>query len=338
MNLRPPTVVLLSALVAVAGHTLRAGQTPPRARDPVGEASEARRPKDDAELRSWLQNMVWHHRYSIDEIRAATGLTAREVAEALKRFGITPATRPKRPAGSKLLVLPYPGGRHPRLGFFEGAVRPQREAKVSVFPPWDEGGYVVVDLPEAVWSNLGLTYLAHTHIPTIWDRKGVRMERLEWGRRDGGTLDLERRLPNGVAFRARVVPTPRLVRLELSLTNGTKERLTDLRVQVCVLLGRAAGFERQADDNKVFARPYAACRSADGKRWVITSWEQSHRTWGNARCPCLHADPQFPDLGPGQTRTLRGVLAFYEGDDVRGEFRRLEKAGWRGEPGKPRAR
>ena len=67
-------------------------------------------------------------------------------------------TRPQRTADEPLLVLPYPGGRHPRTGFLEGAMRPQRETKISIFTPWDNHSYVVLDIPEAIWSNLGLTY------------------------------------------------------------------------------------------------------------------------------------------------------------------------------------
>src|SRR5262245_18579051 len=304
----------------------------------AGTADEAnhRRPKDDAELRYWLENMVWHHRFSDDEIAAATGLNTDEINAALKKFAISAATKPRRPADAPLLVLPYPGGRHPRIGFLEGAIRPQRETKVSVFTPWDDKSYVVVDVPEAIWSNLGLTYLAHTHIPTIWDKRGIEMEKLEWNRRPDGTLDIERKLPNGIVFGAKVVPQAKMVRMGLWLTNGTGERLSDLRVQNCVLLKGAAGFERQTDDNKVFAAPYAACRSADGKRWVITAWEPLHRTWGNAKCRCLHSDPKFPDCAPGETKRLRGMLSFYEGEDVRAEFRRLDSVGWRQPPQPPR--
>ncbi|MCI0461768.1 MAG: hypothetical protein L0Z62_32865 [Gemmataceae bacterium] len=319
-----PVVALLAALTPAAS---------------VGTGADRpnfRKPKDDADLRYWLQNMVWHHRFTAAEVSDATGLSAAEVRAALKRFDITPATRPRRPADAPLLVLPYPGGRHPRSGFLEGAIRPQRETKVSVFTPWDEKSYVVVDVPEAIWSNLGLTYLAHTHIPTIWDKRGIEMEKLEWNRWPDGTLDIERKLPNGIVFGAKVVPEAKVVRMELWLTNGTKERLSDLRVQNCVLLKGAAGFERQVDDNKVFAAPYAACRSAGGKRWVITAWEPLHRTWGNAKCPCLHSDPKFPDCGPGETKRLRGVVSFYEGADVRAEFRRLDGAGWREPPQPPR--
>ncbi len=309
-----PLVVLLAAL-------------PPAGAG--GDRPNFRKPKDDADLRYWLQNMVWHHHFTTAEVSEATGLSAAEVQAALKRFDITPASKPKRPADAPLLVLPYPGGRHPRIGFLEGAIRPQRETKVSVFTPWDDRSYVVVDVPEAIWSNLGLTYLAHTHIPTLWDKRGIELEKLEWNRRPDGTFDIERKLPNGIVFGAKVVSEAKLVRMELWLTNGTKERLSDLRVQNCVLLKGAAGFERQIDDNKVFAAPYAACRSADGKRWVITAWEPLHRTWGNAKCPCLHADPKFPDCAPGETKRLRGMLSFYEGTDVRAEFRRLDGTGWR---------
>ncbi len=103
MRLLPAFVVLLSLLTSSAD-----GQpTPPG-------TPEARRPANDAELRYWLENMVWHHRFTVAEISAATGLSAGEATAALKRFGITPAGRPKRAAGAPLLVLPYPGGRHPR--------------------------------------------------------------------------------------------------------------------------------------------------------------------------------------------------------------------------------
>lgn len=291
----------------------------------------ARRPRSDAELRDWLQNMVWYHRFSTEEITAAIGLSAAEVARALRQFDISPATKPRRPPGAPLLVLPYPGGRHPRIGFLDGAVQPQRETKVSVFTPWDEQSYVVVDVPEAIWSNHGLLYLAHTHVPTLWTKQGISLEPLEWQRRADGSLDITRKLPNGVTFGARVRTGPQAVRMELWLTNGTKERLTDLRVQNCVLLKGAAGFEAQTNDNKRLASPYAAARSADGQRWILTAWHPCHRAWANAPCPCLHSDPKFPDCDPGETKRLRGWLSFYQGTDLQGEIERIERTGWRTE-------
>jgi hypothetical protein len=288
----------------------------------------ARRPKDDADLRFWLENMAWHHRFTTDEIRSATGLSDEEIAAALRRLEIRPEMKPVRPRDAPILILPYPGGRHPRIGFLDGAIKPQRETKVSVFTPWDDASYVVADVPEAIWSNLGLTYLAHTHVPTVWTQQKIELEPLEWNRRPDGSLDIQRRLPNGIEFGAKVVSATNAVRMELWLRNGTQETLRDLRVQNCVMLKGATGFDQQTNDNKVFASPYVACRSADGKRWIITAWVPAHRAWANPPVPCLHADPKFPDCPPGETRRLKGWLSFYEGTDVESEFRRIESTGW----------
>lgn len=291
--------------------------------------NDFRRPADEAELRDWLENMIVYHQFSPAEVSAATGLTLAEVAQAISTFDLAPGTAPPRQPDQPLQVLPYPGGRHPRIGFFEGAVMPQRETKVSVFTPWKNGGYVVVDVPEAIFSNLGLTYLAHTHIPTIWDLEGISLPRLEWQRRADGILENERMLPNGIAFGATVTPTPSEVRMQLWLRNGTPEKLTGLRVQNCVMLAFARGFSAQTNRNKVFRSPYAAVGTDDGQRWIITAWDPVQRCWGNERCPCLHSDPQFPDCDPGQTQRLRGWLSFYEGTDIADELRRIEATGWR---------
>jgi hypothetical protein len=291
-------------------------------------ASNARRPANAEELRYWLENMAWHHQFRPEEIRAATGLGAEELSRALDEFDIRPSNRPAPPPNGILRVLPYPGGRHPRIGFLDGAVDPQRETKISVFTPWDPDSYVVVDVPEAIWSNLGLTYLAHTHVPTLWSKQGIVLKPLEWNRHADGRLEIERVLPNGIAFGASVRPERGSVRMELWLRNGTDQALTDLRVQNCVMLKGAKGFTQQTNDNKWLRQPYAAARSEDGRRWVITAWKPAHRTWANPPVPCLHADPKFPDCVPGATQRLKGWLSFYEGVDIEAEIARIESLRW----------
>jgi hypothetical protein len=193
----------------------------------------ARPAAKDADLRFWLENMAVYHRFTLPEMGAALGLTADEVAAALRRLGVDPAQTPRRAVDAPLLVLPYPGGRHPRIGFLDGAIRPQRESKVSVFAPWKDGGYAVADVPEAIWFEPGgkreLLYIAHTHVPTVWDRQGLSLDRLEWTRERDGSLQIERRLPNRVAFGAKVVPERAGVRMELWVSNGSAEKLTGLR-------------------------------------------------------------------------------------------------------------
>lgn len=287
-----------------------------------------RKPTDDADLAYWLDNMVVHHGFSGQEVSEATGLSLDEVAQAMVRLKVAGRVAPARKPGDPLRVMPYPGGRHPRIGFLEGAVMPQRDTKVSVFAPWEGGGYAVVDVPEAVWSNLGLTYLAHTHVLSIWDRAGIKLPRQEWTRRPDGTLEMERVLPNGVAFGTRVEPTATDVRMVIWLRNGMADTLTDLRVQNCIMLAGAPGFRAQTNTNKVFRSPFSAAGSDDGKRWIITAWSPVDRCWGNEQCPCLHSDPKFPDCAPGATVRVRGRLWFYEGTDVEGEIKRLAGTGW----------
>lgn len=287
----------------------------------IDDLSNARKPGSDSELQGWLENMVWYHGFSIDEIVRATGLNELEVIRNLKRRNICPDTRPPL-TQDRIRVLPYPGGRHPRIGFLEGAINPQRETKVSIFAPWDNRSYVVADVPEAIWSNLGLTYLAHTHVETIWSRQGIELEKLEWERSEDG-YEMTRTLPNGISFRTRVIPGTEGLLFEQSLTNGTNELLTDLRVQNCMMLKFMKGFNQQTNENKVISKPFVACSDKDADRWVITAWSHCDRPWANPRCPCMHSDPQFPDCPPQETRKIRGWLSFYEGEAIEVELDRL---------------
>ena len=285
---------------------------------------EARASKRDSEFRRWLDNMVTHHRYTPHEIRAATGLPLSKVKQKLADWNITGKRLNKRAPDVPLKVLPYPGGRHPRIGFLDGALVPQRETKVSIFTPWDPHSYAVVDVPEAIWSNLGLTYLAHTHIPTVWEKQGKKLDPLEWQANNDGSLVLERKLPNGIVFGSRIVPRQEVVKMKLWIRNGSPETLTGLRAQVCVMLKGLAGFNQRIHANKVIDGNWVACRDSDGQRWVITSWEPLHRPWENPPVPCLHADPSFPDCPPGKTVEANGIITFYNGTDIRQQIEKLK--------------
>lgn len=320
--------ILACALISVALLGQDAKKSPPPETKSTPRANNARTPRDEADLRYWLENMVWHHRFSTEEIAAATGLSADAIKMAQARLNITPDSKPQRPIDPPLLVLPYPGGRHPRLGFLDGAIDPQRETKLSIFTPWDDSSYVVLDVPEAVWSNLGLTYLAHTHVDTVWTKQGVTLPKLEWRRFPDGTYAQQRTLPNGIAFGVEAIPQRDHLAVRMWLHNGTQQPLSGMRVQMCAMLGHARGFEAQTRDNKVLSPPFAAAKSVDGKRWVIHGWQPIQRAWDNPPCPCIHADPQIPDCAPGQTREVHGWLSFYQGEDIKAEFERIKNV-WR---------
>ena len=256
-----------------------------------------------ADLPFWLPNMARDHGYTTAEVALVCGFTESEAETKLR--GLPPAGSP-----ATVRIRPYPGGRHPRIGFLDGAVSPLRGTKFSVFLPWDATSYAVVDLPEAIFSNLGLLYLAHTHIPTIWNDRNQVIDNVDWQRPAEGELRSQWKLPNGVLFGASAKAAAGEVAMELWLTNGTAERLTGLRSQVCVMLKSAAGFAQQTNENKKFETPLASVEASSSGHRLLTSWERSGRTWGNPEVPCLHSDPVLPDCDPGQTVSVHGRLWF----------------------------
>ncbi len=249
----------------------------------------------------WLEACA-RHGYTQAETAMATGLEAKDVA----RRGVPAGPPPP------FSIWPYPGGRHPRIGFLEGAVDPRRDTKASLFLPG--GGYVVIDVPEALWADGELQYLAHTHLPTAWDKKGVRLPRMDWTR-SAGRLEARRVLPDGLEFRASVRPAEAGAELELRVRNGSDRVRRGLRAQVCVMLKGAPGFAAQAKENKRHG-PDALCaaRADDGRRWIAVRFERG-RTWDNPPCPCIHSDPTFPDLAPGEESVARGRVWYHAGEE-----------------------
>ena len=260
----------------------------------------------------WLRNMIVDHRFSPQEVQRATGVSLAKARELVSQFA-------DKPKVDGLRILPYPGGRHPRRGFLDGAVDPQRDTKVSVFPPWSDGGYAVVDVPEAIFSNLGLTYLAHEHIPTIWSELNTQLQPVEW-QADGNALTMQRELPNGIAFGSRIEKQADKIAMKMWLRNGTDQTLTGLRSQVCVMLSGLVGFNSQRKRDQVVKDSVVAVKADRDDRWIITAWEPHNRAWTNPPVPCIHSDPVFDDCNPGETVTARGHLWFYEGDDIQAEI------------------
>jgi len=278
-----------------------------------------------ADLRFWMENMLRYHRYSWAEAAIVCGMSEGEVREKAKEFGLDSPAPPASP-GEVVRLLPYPGGRPPRVGFNERAIDPMRGTKASIFLPWDPASYVVVDLPEAIFSNLGLMFLAHTDIPTVWNDKNLILENIDWERSPDGSLSSQRTLPNSVTFGAYIRPGENRVDMELWLRNFSGADLTGmdptagLATQICVMLKGAPDFAALTNDNKILRYAVAAVRSAAGDRWILTAWQNPGRSWGNTLVPCMHADPRLPDCPFRQTVRIKGRLWFYEGTDIEREI------------------
>ena len=272
-----------------------------------------------AGLDDWTTAML-RHKYSAEEASLVAGFSETQRADYQGRLDARATPEP-----GQADIWPYPGGRHPRIGFLEGAIDPLRGSKTSVFLPWDPESYVVVDLPELITSHLGHLFLAHTHVPTIWKDQNVWIDNVDSTRTSDGGVELEWTLPNNVSFGSSVKPDGEGVALDLWFRNGLDETLTGLRTQLCIMLKAAPEFNEQTGDNKVFTPPAAAVQSSAGDRWILTAWDRTGRCWGNTRCPCLHADPVFPDCQPGQTVRLNGRLWFHQGSSVDSEIAAASK-------------
>jgi peptidoglycan/xylan/chitin deacetylase (PgdA/CDA1 family) len=286
--------------------------------------SEARISQSRRETAYWF-NIMKRHGYTVAETRMASGLNASRADVALERAQIG------RVKGGLLEVLPYPGGRHPRIGFRDGEIRPQRETKLSVFSPWSTNDYIVLDIPEAIWNNTPdgreLLYLAHKHIPTMWDKRDIVLTQGEWQTIKGG-YESVRVFPNNVQLRTKVWPTTTGVKMEMQLTNNSKNPLTGLYTQNCAMLAYMDGFNQQTTDNKVFTPMAVACGNPTGTKWILYAWQACKRGWGSDLCPCLHSDPHFPDIPVGKSVVLRGWLSFYEGTEVDKALATVNKMTW----------
>lgn len=285
---------------------------------------------DDTRLKASLEHMVWYHGYTTEEMSEATGLAPDRVTEAIDRFSISEATRPDPPNDGRAVIVPYPGGRHPRIGFLDGAIDPRADTKVSIISPWQGPGYVVIDIPEAVWWDDRLLFLAHTHVPTIWTEAGLELPESPWSLEADHSLRSRRELPNGVAIEVDIEPIESGARMAIRLINGSETTLRGLRAQICALLRGMPGFQEQANDLATFEGSYSVRRSSENdQHWIVLAFEPCHRAWGNAPCPCLHSDPSFPDCPPGESVEARGIFSFVEADDAQQAIAAVEAIPWR---------
>lgn len=179
--------------------------------------------------------------------------------------------------------------------------------------------------PAGEWNAL----LIHTHVPTIWNATGTELAPLEWKRNSDGSYEITRTLPNQIVYTSKAVPTSEAVYFRITLYNGTAEKLSELRLQNCVMLRGAPEFAELTTNNRYLEKPYATVHNPTKDRWVITAWEPHLRFFGNRQCPCLHSDPKLPDCSPGESVSVDGILTFYEGTDIESELARIDRTDWR---------
>ncbi len=234
------------------------------------------------------------------------------------------------------------------IRIFPGQWRPHYpfEQIVWISPSWPSQEYLWLDFPEAIFSNQGLLYLSHVNpaFPVLFPD----LPKADWRGIPGG-LEFDRKLPNGIAFGGRVTKkNSSAVDLELHIFNGSGQPLTGIKLQTCAFLRACREFSDFTMDNKLVHLPgegwkafpeamaaakkagryrlgwrggraladlpIIACRSNRAERLVAMTWgEHTLSLIGNPSHPCMHADPQFKDLQPGESASIRGEIIFFEG-------------------------
>jgi hypothetical protein len=221
------------------------------------------------------------------------------------------------------------------------------EQIVWVSPSWAGQDYIWLDFPEAIFCGKGLLYLSHVNpaFPVLFPN----LPKVPWRQVSGGVA-FERRLPDGVAFGGSVKKrTESVVDLELHIRNGSNEPLTDITLQTCAYLRGIKEFSDFTTDNKfvhlpasgwaplaealsareqpglhrvgwrtkgkpVADLPVMVTLSNQADRLVAMTWHQDTLSLiSNPKHPCMHADPQFRDLEPGEETSVRGNIIFFEG-------------------------
>jgi hypothetical protein len=235
------------------------------------------------------------------------------------------------------------------LRIYPGAWRPHYrwEHIAWVSPSWPCQDYVWLDFPEAIFTDRGLLFLSHINprVPSVY----TDLPRVEWHTVYNG-LRFHRRLPNHIAFGGSVVrATDHSAALTLWIENRSSTPLRQIKLQTCTFLRACKEFAEYTMDNKFIHVPdrgWVSCstlsdyheeKGSYGFGWrggpkvadlpvmLAKSTSPEPRfmamTWfhdtismiGNAKHPCMHADPKFPDLEPGQRHEIHGALMFIEG-------------------------
>ena len=215
-----------------------------------------------------------------------------------------------------------------------------------ISPPWPSQDYIWLDFPEAIFTDIGLLYLSHVNpaFPVCFPDLPL----VPWRHTDDG-LAFERTLPNGVRFGGSIAAAdPGIVTLDLFISNESQTPLRNIRLQTCACLRGIKEFSEFTASNKyvrtpaigwstyeqagsqpeigayplgfrgegpaIADLPVIVTLSNEAERLVAMSWYGSTISLvSNSDRPCMHADPGFSDLEPGQRAEIQGEVLFFEG-------------------------
>ena len=221
------------------------------------------------------------------------------------------------------------------------------ESIAWISPPWMSREYIWLDFPEAIFCNKGLLVLSHVNpeFPSLFPD----LPPVEWQKMHSG-ICFERTLPACIHYGGHAVQKySNTVCMELWIKNISDQPLTDITLQTCAYMHNIKEFADKTNVNKivhvadkgwwslektlemkggnsnyhvgwregpkVVDLPYTAALSNVEERIVAMTWgKNTFSLTGNPDHPCIHADPYFDDLDPGEKQTIEGEMIFFVGN------------------------
>ena len=276
----------------------------------------------EEELRTWLENMIWKHKFNKEEVTAATGLSSEAVDAAIRKYDIRLDNSPVETPADRIVVLPQTGG---RFAFLNRYASPQHWIIVSVFSPWQpedrsQASYLDVELDQIIF-NCGLTTETTDKAQRTAPAQKIERPRKMWKELPNGELQITQHIfetgEERITAQANIKPHEKHVIIDIAFTNETTGTLT-LSPPSPISPRWIHGVNKISKHDVIQQTPYRAIPDVIENRWIITAWN-----WSNRMSSC----------GPGDTRTVKGLISFYEGKDVRNELERLDASKW-AEPAK----
>ena len=230
-------------------------------------------------------------------------------------------------------------------GLWRPMFRSEQVAWIS--PSWESQEYVWFDFPEAIYIDGEFLYMGH--LSKRFTTPYPNEKSAPWTTIENG-IAYEQVLPNGVSFGGEIVKVEEnIASLKINLTNGSSEKLKKVMLLTCVYLDGVKEFSEKTNDNKfvhtpskgwvninealemetlkdgynvgwlneavlVSDMPVVIVKSKVEGHWFALTWFDDTRSFiGNQNHPCVHADPIYDDLKPGESQTINGELIFFEG-------------------------
>ena len=220
-------------------------------------------------------------------------------------------------------------------------------------PPWMTTDYIWMDFPEAIFTDQGLLYLSHVdpRFPQVYPDEpkvpwkeiqgGISFERnLPDGVIFGGSLVKTNETTVGLTLYIRNKSDKKLTNIMLqtcAFLRHSKEfseftaenKFVHLPDQGWITFAKAQ--QLKLENSKYHLGWRGGPKSADlpvmvtkarperpgapeSNHMIAFTWENdTYSLITNPEHPCMHADPAFPDLEPGQYAEIHGRLIFHQG-------------------------